>query len=122
MAAVSGKTGSVNFTGGYTTNAHKWDATDSTELLDTTAFNPTGGRRTYTTGLSDMEVAYECYLDDTTALPTSGASGSAAFTAATSRQYSGTFICSSAKVGVSADGGSRIVTITGKFNGVVTPA
>ena len=122
MAAISGTLGTVAFTSGYTTNAFKWDMTIESESLETTPFTPTSSFRTYTAGLLKWSGSYECYVDDTTPLPTAGQTGSATLTAHTSRTYTGTILVNNSRVGVAADGPSRTVTVSFDGTGVLTAA
>lgn len=122
MAAINGLTASITFSAGYTTNAFQWEMNISAEKLDTTPFAPTSGYKTGVTGLLEGTGSYQCYVDGTTALPVAGVTGSATFTAATGRAYSGTIMVDSVRVGVSVDGSQRVATIGFFTSGAVTPA
>lgn len=122
MAAISGTTGSVTFAAGYTTNVNKWDVTDATEILDTTAFSPAGNYKTNIGGLKEFSGSYECHLDDVTPLPVSGDTGAATFVAKGARKYTGDIRVSSVATGVATDGSSRAATISFTGTGPLTPA
>jgi len=120
MPPISGKTGSVTYAAGYTTNVHDWEADDSTEILDTTPFSPPGDYRTKIVGLHDWKVTYSCWIDDTMPLPKSGTTGAATFQATAGRTWSGTIYVQNVHLAVAADGSKREATIgaegTGELN------
>lgn len=117
MAAISGITGAVTFSSGYTSNCYKWEIESTAEDLDVTPFSPSSSYATAITGLLRWRGTYECYIDGTTALPLAGVTGAATFAAVSGKTYSGNINVTSVRGGVSADGGSRTLTIGFTGNG-----
>lgn len=120
MSAVSGTTGAIAFTSGYTSNCFKWEADFSVESLEITPL--TSAARTRMAGIEDAKGSYECYIDGTTASPKAGTTGSAVFTAHTGKTYTGAILVTNVKTGISADGSNRTLTINWEGNGVFTAA
>jgi predicted secreted protein len=65
MAVISGIGGSVTFASGYVTAVRSWSITITSEALETTDMNPSGGYRTRIGGLKSWSGSYSAFIDGT---------------------------------------------------------
>ena len=121
MAAIYGYTGNVVWAAGIfsdtDTNVKSFSIDYTADMLDTTDFSATGDR-TFIGGLRTWSGSFECNLDDSIGLITTGNVGGAAvslaLTASAGITYTGSAICSGLHPSVSADG---LNTVTVDFQG-----
>ena len=103
----------------YVSFVNAYDLTLICKELEGTKF--TDAAKTYIAGLLSAEGNYTAWLDDTTALPTAGATANGVFLLQTGLGYTVPLVVGEdVSVEVSADGSARQATIPFKSTGVVT--
>jgi len=104
--------------GYYSTNAHAWSLEMTAEDLPTTPFGASYNTRM--AGLLSASGSYDCYLDDTTALPNRGDTDTITLTIDAGMSYAIPIVIGNAEARVEAAGGDRHVTVNWESNGDFT--
>ncbi len=99
----------------YVANAHAYSVNITAEDLPTTPFGVS--YRTRIAGLLSADGSYDCWLDDTVALPTNGSTDTLTITSDAGDTLVVPIVVISANPRVSADGSDREVTINWESNG-----
>ena len=119
MAAVSGRYGSVTFTGGQTT-IKSWTLTYKADLYDSTNFDDSTGGRSYVSGFTDWSGSFEgFYSTGNTAVPGTTGTVTLKTTTGTAGLFYGNIIVVGMDVATGVDG---LVTQSYSFQGTGTLA
>jgi len=104
--------------GFYSTNAHSYSITVTSEDLPTTPFGVDYVTRI--AGLNEASGSYACYIDSGVALPQRGSTDTLTLTLDVGLTYSFNILVESVDVGVAADGGEREITVNFQSTGDIT--